>query len=84
MVAYCMDTNIKEEGVIMIIDNVKEYLKSLAVVLGGLNDPTGMNTKTCECITALLDYCEDLEVCIEKDNPGYIKILNASEEKQKQ
>lgn len=45
----------------MNIKDVKQYLSSLVVVLRGMNDPTGMQAKTCECITALLDHCEDME-----------------------
>jgi hypothetical protein len=44
------------------IENAKEYLKAVVTVLKGMNDPTGMNTKTCECIELLLDHCEALEM----------------------
>ena len=44
------------------IETVKEYLKSLTVILRGMKDPTGMNAKTSECIELLLEHCEALEM----------------------
>lgn len=48
----------------MTIEGAKEYLKAMICILKNYKDPTGMNAKTCECITALLDHCESLEVKI--------------------
>lgn len=48
----------------MNIEDVKQYLSALVVVLRGMNDPTGMNGKTCECISLLLEHCQELEVDI--------------------
>jgi hypothetical protein len=48
----------------MNIEEVKQYLSSLVVVLRGMNDPTGMQAKTCECITLLLEHCQEVEIDI--------------------
>lgn len=46
----------------MTIEEVKQYLSSLVIVLRGMNDPTGMNGKTCECISLLLEHCQEIEI----------------------
>jgi polynucleotide 5'-kinase involved in rRNA processing len=66
------------------IENAKEYLKAVVTVLNGMSDPTGMNAKTCECITLLLEHCEALEVHIEVNKPGLVKLMEDMEAKEKQ
>lgn len=72
-----MDQSIKQEGVMFTIENAKDYLKAVVTVLKGMNDPTGMNAKTCECIELLLDHCDELEINLEACKPGFIKMMEA-------
>jgi len=60
------------------MNEVKEYLKAMCIILKNYHDPTGMNAKTTECIAALLDHCESLEIDMEllKSKPSKIEVLN--------